>query len=190
MNRGRDLFRLAMSRMNGIAIAANVHANGKRATKQNGVLAIGTEISGVLTFCRGAMPTAASTIPMGWIYLPMMRRRDGRPMPGGIRPRAKNGHTATSARWVKSPSTTLRSLSKAASLSSKSKAAALNNKSKCAVCARNRLARNVCIASGNFLSARPPVLPRSNGDKIQSIRLSLRSPRGSKRSITSVQQKA
>ena len=41
-------------------------------------------------------------------------------MPSGVRVCVKNGPTATNARWVESPSTMLRSLSKAASLSSKS----------------------------------------------------------------------
>ena len=65
MNRGRNSFRLVTSRMNGIAIAANPRLNGNPATKQNGVLATGTEISGAPMLRRGAIATAALTIPIG-----------------------------------------------------------------------------------------------------------------------------
>ena len=64
-NRGRNLFRLATRRMSGIAIATNARANGKRATKQNGVRATGTGISDALTLRRGIIATAASGIPIG-----------------------------------------------------------------------------------------------------------------------------
>jgi len=65
MNRHRNMFGLATTRMNGIVIATNVRANGNRATKQNGVLVTGTEISGAPTLRRGAIATEASTIPIG-----------------------------------------------------------------------------------------------------------------------------
>jgi hypothetical protein len=64
MNRGRNLFRLATVRMNGIAIV-KMRANGNRATKQNGVLATAIEISGALTLRHGAIATEALTIPIG-----------------------------------------------------------------------------------------------------------------------------
>jgi hypothetical protein len=64
-NRGRNSFQLVTSRMNGIAIAANPRLNGNPATKQNGVRATGTEISGAPMLRRGAIATAALTIPIG-----------------------------------------------------------------------------------------------------------------------------
>jgi len=63
--RRRNMLRRAMSCLKGVAIATNVRGNGNRATKQNGVLATGTEISSALTLRRGAIATAPSTIPIG-----------------------------------------------------------------------------------------------------------------------------
>jgi hypothetical protein len=67
-NRARNTLQQTIGRMvrvSGIATTANDRADGNRMANQNGVRATRIESFDALTFSRGAIATAASTIPIG-----------------------------------------------------------------------------------------------------------------------------